>query len=198
MTLSAATQLAKSNLRKEIKLKISNIPSTIRQEKSNKICKKLMESEIWLSCNRVSIYISTATEVQTLPLFLSAFLKGLQVYVPRYSGPVMEMVKLRDMADLNSLPMNKWGILQPLMTDTSREVLLPTDSIDLIIVPGLAFTESGKRLGKGRGYYDKFLYNYVQNDAKKPNFIALAFKEQIIADIPTTMQDILVDKLISD
>lgn len=64
----------------------------------------------------------------------------------------------------------------------------------MIIVPGLGFTTDGKRLGRGKGYYDQCLieYNkiYPHNDLKT---IGLAFSHQICDDIPTSQHDSLID-----
>lgn len=69
--------------------------------------------------------------------------------------------------------------------------------LDLIIIPGLGFTTNGKRLGRGKGYYDKYIIDYKKkylcNDLKT---IGLAFSQQICDEIPTTEQDSLIDFII--
>lgn len=60
-------------------------------------------------------------------------------------------------------------------------------------MPGLGFTRGGKRLGRGKGYYDSYLTKYEQVLKKKPCTIALAYYEQICDDIPTTERDVLMD-----
>lgn len=68
----------------------------------------------------------------------------------------MDMVQLHSMSDWETLPLTKWKIKQPLLTD-KRESVLETNNIDLIITPGVAFTKTGSRMGHGGGYYDRFL-----------------------------------------
>lgn len=70
--------------------------------------------------------------------------------------------------------------------------------LDLIILPGVAFTMSGKRLGHGMGYYDKYINNYIQLKNKKPYLIGLALNEQIKDDIPTNEQDINLDLILNE
>ena len=65
--------------------------------------------------------------------------------------------------------------------------------LDLILMPGLGFTRSGDRLGRGKGYYDTYLEKYQKQFGKKPTTIALAFFEQICDTIPTTELDVPVD-----
>jgi len=71
---------------------------------------------------------------------------------------------------------------------------MPIEEIDLIITPGLGFDESGNRLGRGGGYYDKFF------DSKnlRADKVAIAFSEQIVEEIPVTQRDRKVDLLITD
>jgi len=68
-----------------------------------------------------------------------------------------------------------------------------------MLVPGLAFTRSGKRLGRGKGYYDNYLQRYRQVAGMRPVFtIALAFKQQIFDNIPTSEYDVNIDMVLFD
>jgi 5-formyltetrahydrofolate cyclo-ligase len=81
-----------------------------------------------------------------------------------------------------------YGIWEPAV---KRSVAL--DSIDLVIVPGLAFTKDGKRLGRGKGYYDRFLSRLSSRAAT----VGLAFDFQVLADLPTNAMDVSVQKVIA-
>lgn len=70
--------------------------------------------------------------------------------------------------------------------------------LDLILMPGLAFTNSGKRLGRGKGYYDTFLNNHVSQLGRCPVTLALAFHEQVLEDLPTDEHDYTIDVVIAD
>lgn len=71
-----------------------------------------------------------------------------------------------------------------------------TGHLDLVLAPGLAFTKTGVRLGRGKGYYDKFLAKCFQEFKVEPATIALAFKEQIVDEIPKTETDVLMDQVV--
>uniref|UniRef100_A0A1X7UWU2 5-formyltetrahydrofolate cyclo-ligase n=1 Tax=Amphimedon queenslandica TaxID=400682 RepID=A0A1X7UWU2_AMPQE len=81
-------------------------------------------------------------------------------FVPQIDdGVQMNMLQVHSLEDIKSLPNYIWGvksIKQPAFDD-KREDALETGGLDLVIVPGLGFTEDGKRLGQGKGYYDRFL-----------------------------------------
>jgi len=68
-----------------------------------------------------------------------------------------------------------------------------------MLVPGLAFTRCGQRLGRGKGYYDRYLHQYRQLSGMRPvTTIALAFKQQIFANLPTFEHDIIIDMVLFD
>ncbi len=67
--------------------------------------------------------------------------------------------------------------------------------MDLVLVPGLAFTRSGKRLGRGKGYYDAFLSQSCSNNTCC-QAVALAFSEQVLEDLPTDERDFTVHRVI--
>ena len=69
--------------------------------------------------------------------------------------------------------------------------------LDLVLVPGLGFTVEGYRIGRGKGYYDRYLYKCSQTP-KPPVTIGLAFREQIVPSIPTDGTDVKLDHVFYD
>ena len=69
--------------------------------------------------------------------------------------------------------------------------------LDLIIVPGVAFTKDGKRLGHGGGYYDRYIRDYIKQ-GRKPHIIGIAFNEQICKEIPTNDLDYQMDLVLTE
>ena len=135
-------------------------------------------------------------------IFLSKlfnFRCGKKCYVPRYfmGGNKMEMVLLKDLQDYETLPMTKWNIKQPGDQEIRQEAL-DNDGLDIMLIPGMAFTVNGKRLGRGKGYYDTYLLKAKNNMKQSPKTIALAFNEQVIDDVPIDDHDFLIEKVIYD
>ena len=82
-----------------------------------------------------------------------------------------------------------FSLLEPIESQTT---LIDPQEIELLLVPGLAFTKAGFRLGVGGGYYDRFLeVNHV-------NTLSLAFHQQIVPEIPLEKHDLPVMKIITD
>ncbi|CAK5115995.1 unnamed protein product [Meloidogyne enterolobii] len=115
----------------------------------------------------------------------------------------MEMLKLSSKDEFAKLERTTWGIRQHSsdlspptyfdgMTTKQNEHLL-----DLIVMPGVAFTLNGKRLGHGRGYYDRFLLEYSQKcNGNYPKTIALALNLQIIEDLPMSERDVYINQIL--
>ncbi|KAH0552130.1 5-formyltetrahydrofolate cyclo-ligase [Cotesia glomerata] len=191
-------KLAKRALRNEVQDVINRISNEEKARQSNAVYNKLIALPEFESSKRVSIYLSTANEINTIPILEHLFKFNKQVFVPKYEGKSMMMVKLYSMDDYDKLPLTKWNIKQPATDDTTREDALKTGGLDLIILPGVAFTKTGKRLGHGMGYYDKFIANRIKFQGRKPYLIAVAFNEQIKHDIPTTDKDMPLDMVITE
>jgi len=73
---------------------------------------------------------------------------------------------------------------------------METGPLDLILVPGVAFTKNGKRLGHGKGYYDTFFAQHKLVYGVYPYSIALAFREQIVDDLIVTEYDHIIDEIL--
>ncbi|MDD4908777.1 MAG: 5-formyltetrahydrofolate cyclo-ligase, partial [Candidatus Omnitrophica bacterium] len=97
---------------------------------------------------------------------------------------IMQPAILEDHAKLKVGP---YGVWEPV-----AETLVKPEDLDLIITPGLAFDKKGNRLGRGKGYYDRFLSKLSD---RAPS-IGLAFDFQILPLIPTTSYDVSVNKII--
>ncbi|XP_043512942.1 5-formyltetrahydrofolate cyclo-ligase isoform X2 [Frieseomelitta varia] len=187
----AGVKSAKSALRKEMKDIILQLSTEEKQRQSRIVFKKFQESK------RISLYLSTKDEIDTIQMLKYIFDKKKEVFVPRYKGKEMEMIKLLSMQDYETLPLTKWNIKQPNVNEL-RENALETGGLDLIILPGVAFTANGKRLGHGMGYYDKFLDLCIKTQQKRPHLIAVAFNEQLWEDIPTSENDVILDLVLTE
>jgi len=188
---------AKASLRKEMKVVLKGLSKEARAEQSHNLMKKLLAVPAYKDAKSVCLYLSLPTEVDTEALVHDLLQKKKKCYVPRYynGGRCMDMVLIKDTEDLASLPLTKWGIRQPGESD-EREEALAAGGIDLLIVPGLAFTSEGARLGRGGGYYDTWLRK-ARNGQRPFLAVALAFSQQVVENIPMESHDCNVDLVIT-
>lgn len=128
----------------------------------------------------------------------TSFDKDSMFYFIRYfmGSNRMDMVRLHDLEDYNKLPVTKWNIKQPSDDDDREEALDSEEGLDLILIPGLAFNKAGERCGRGKGYYDTYLAKVQQKQRILPTTVALAFKEQILEEVPTDDHDVRIDQVL--
>ena len=133
----------------------------------------------------VFCYISAGDEVNTHPIIDHLRQSGKTVVVPRIvDRDRMIAVRFTGWADLR---VGQLGILTPATDDEWQS------GVDLCLTPGLGFTLDGRRIGYGRGYYDKWFAAYPRSART-----ALCHECQIVDDIPTTDTDVRVQKIITE
>ncbi len=145
---------SKKEMRQAYIARLQQLDLNTRLKEQQALAQRLYLTEAWRSANTVALTLSQSLEFDTAPLILHARHKGKTVVVPRtLPHRQMEFVTL---TEETTFAESSFGVLEP----TNGEVLTK-DQLDLIVVPGVAFTASGKRLGFGGGYYDRYLADYA-------------------------------------
>ncbi|KAJ9598109.1 hypothetical protein L9F63_026786 [Diploptera punctata] len=187
----------KKYLRKELNGIINSIPQDEVNRQSDIVTKQVLSHPKYVNAKSVSIYLSFDKEIQTEYLLQHIFKSGKTCFIPRFrsGSSEMEMIKLNSLEDYENLPVNNWNIKQPL-DDEERVSVFDAGNLDLVLAPGLGFTSNGKRLGRGKGYYDGFLTKCFKELPNRPFILGLAFKQQIKQEIPTTESDVIIDQVL--
>ncbi|MEI7618339.1 MAG: 5-formyltetrahydrofolate cyclo-ligase [Actinomycetota bacterium] len=133
----------------------------------------------------VLAFVGVASEPNTESLLQMLGRLGAVVYVPRVEGEVMVAVRCDRATPLEP---GAYGIPSPVGEPTDAQI------IDLVIVPGLAFTRDGQRLGQGGGYYDRYL-PLLRPDCVT---IGVCFEEQIVHAVPGETHDQRVSLVVTD
>ena len=142
--------------------------------------------ELFLNCRQyqeaktIYGYLPYNQEVRTVPMLEQAMKDGKRVAVPKCYGEEMRFIY---MDDLSKVEKGYANIPEPVADDPVAD-----DKTALVLMPGMAFTKDGKRMGYGGGFYDKFL-------AAEPDHptVALCYAFQMVEDLPTEDYDIPVD-----
>ncbi|XP_028986148.2 5,10-methenyltetrahydrofolate synthetase (5-formyltetrahydrofolate cyclo-ligase) isoform X1 [Betta splendens] len=194
----AALRTAKQELRKEIKRRIAALSEEEKRQQSVVVSQKLFQHPKYLSCTRIAVFLNMSDEVHTEEIIKDIFKQGKTCFVPKYkiSSRHMVMLQVRSLHDIETLPLTSWNIRQPEDDDNSREEAFFGGGLDLILVPGLGFDPLGRRLGRGKGFYDSYLQRCMKQLNSKPYTIALAYKEQLCQEIPVNSNDVLVDEIL--
>jgi 5-formyltetrahydrofolate cyclo-ligase len=180
----------KNLLRRELRRVLNDIPVSERKRKSAGIVRRLCAKTFFKKARTVMSYVALPTEVQTRTLIRQALRAGKAVYVPcvNVRTGTLRVYPIRNYDE--DLRPGAYGILEPVRRPAGRH---ETVVFDLIVVPGLGFDRRGGRLGRGAGYYDRFLKN--QKGACK---VGLSFREQLVRKIPMTRHDASVDCVMTD
>jgi len=137
----------------------------------------------------VMLFLSTPTEVDTSPIALQCWADMKRVVAPKVSWEQRRMMPLEIHSLTSDLRTGQLGIREPV-----RGVPIPVGDLDLVIVPGLGFDAGGSRLGRGRGFYDRFL----SHPDLRAVSCGLALEEQFVERIPHDPHDVPVDMLVTD
>jgi len=194
-------QHAKKLVRKTLKLNLKQMTANERERESQMVIQGLLESKHFQESQRISVYLPMVDEINTLPLVKKIFDCNKECFIPKYVGDTMEMVRLDSYEEIDRLPLTPWNIRQPADDEDefrkpNRENALRSGGLDLIIVPGLGFTRDGKRIGRGKGFYDSYIQRCIDAEWSNPRLVALAFQRQICEDIPTDELDRPLDCVI--
>lgn len=177
----------KSQLRKQFLTKRGAIAPSVIAEKSKKIVKQSISSKAFKTAQTISCYYPFRNEVDLL--FLLSFSNKKVIAFPRVVKGT-EKLDFYLIKSPNDFEKGVFGLMEPKLSLPKIEI----EVIDLFLVPGVAFTRSGGRLGYGGGYYDETL------KYKKPGSLAfgICFDIQLTESIPLEEWDIKMDFIITE
>jgi 5-formyltetrahydrofolate cyclo-ligase len=179
----------KSTIRKHLREVLAAMPQGLRHAKSLAACALVTASPEFEAARVIMLYVSTSDEVDTASIALRAWQSGKTVVVPKVSWDQRRMLPV-EISSLNTgMTTTGPGVREPVAGKP-----MPVDFIDMVIVPGLGFTSTGYRIGRGMGFYDRFL--------AQAGFVGvscgLAFAEQLIDDLPVLDHDVPLSMLATD
>jgi len=173
--------MEKKELRKYIRAEKAKYTREELDAMSVKECQKLMMDGAWRAAGTVLLYHALPDEVDTQMLIDKAMFMDKKVLLPVVVGDDLE---LRIYQGPDSMRVGAYGILEP---TGPVFPLSEYDSIDLAVIPGMAFDGYGNRLGRGKGYYDRLLPR-LRNAMK----IGFCFPFQRVERVPAEAHDVKV------
>lgn len=165
------------------------------QERSVALCKRLASADFFDAAQTVMVYLPVPGEVDIAYLALRCFQEGKTVCVPRmdWKERHMQAIEIRGFDD--AFEQRKHGVREPI---SGRPI--PTDEIELVLVPGLAFDSVGRRLGRGGGFYDRFLAlpEFRGSGPGVGTSCGVCFDFQVIETVPALAHDVPVRAVATD
>lgn len=192
----------KLNLRERIKqtLREQNEDKHYCNFQSQKALIELYNFDLFKEASCVLSFVSYGTEIKTNQLLDIILNENKMLCLPRTENEKMEFYYINSDEDFSEqTEIGEYGITVPKSNQDKLDINSIPDKT-LIIIPGLAFDERGNRLGKGKGYYDKFLAELLSTSEKKKilGIVGYCYDFQIIDKVITEPNDIPVDYIISD
>lgn len=182
----------KARIREQMRARRKAVSAAERAAASQAVCARLLARDdvhaALAGKAPIAVYLASPDELDLTPFVTAALAHGAALVAPRWNGAAYELAPL---TSLSSLVAGPHGILEPPPASTipySSFLLSPS----LWLVPGLAFTRTGKRLGYGGGWYDRLLAGTDPASVK----LGVAYAFQILPDLPSEPHDILMDALV--
>lgn len=174
----------KQELRRAMRRLNQSLTPAVRAAVSARICEELERSASFEQADCIACFCARDDE-PTTEVWLHRWREaGHRVVVPRVEGDRMQFYDWSPTTQC----VGAFGIDEP----TSAARLCTPSEIDLMVVPGVAFTRDGKRLGRGKGYYDRYL---SQPDFHAPT-IGVGYRHQLFEELPTEAHDVSLDAVI--
>ncbi|OQV03016.1 hypothetical protein CLAIMM_08117 isoform 1 [Cladophialophora immunda] len=226
-TTTMALRDQKAALRQRIGGDLKKLDSNQIERQSAIITEQVLQMPAYQNAKAVALFLSMpGREVSTRDIVLHALDSGKCVFVPYLhageapKSKVMDMLQLHDKDDFHSLSPDAWGIpsLSKDSVETRRNALggigilnhssgdqQDPPSLDLIFMPAVAFDQSHRRLGHGKGFYDRYLSKYKdtlsgsQSGRPMPLLVGIALRQQVLPPgetIPADEHDWIVDQIV--
>lgn len=187
-------QLRRHELRRQARAARRDLSEAERSAATQAFHTRLESLPAFSQAHRVGCYVAVASELSLETVIEQALARGQQIYLPHveHTAPVMQFALWSGLQ--KRLLTNRFGIPEPLV-DVAE--LVPADSMDVILLPLLAFDRSGGRLGSGAGYYDRALAFRLARPAP-PLLIGIGFACQEVSGIPMADWDVPLDLVVTE
>ena len=173
----------KRTLRKEIRAEIAKLSPEEKETLSAQIFSKIATLRELEEASVVALFVSLADEPQTAHFIEQLSEKNKRVVVPRIEGEEMNFYDISE-----GIEAGAFGIMEPI----AKAPIEPSE-IEVMVVPGVVFTLDGKRCGRGKGFYDK----YLSHRGFRAYTIGVCYPCQIVRSLPTEEHDKVLDCIIS-
>lgn len=169
----------------EIRRKIKNLRQVMSEADkllaADEVFSRLEQTAAFMLADRIMMYHSLPDELST-HAFLKKWKDRKRFFLPRVNGVDLEVLPYEE----KRLELGSFHIEEP----TGQNVANPED-IELVVVPAVAFDRKGKRLGRGKGFYDRFL------QTTKATKVGVGYEFQLVEEVPTEPHDIGMDMVIT-
>jgi len=191
-TTPVHTPSSKPEQRSAIKAALTLISESQRLHHSQALCTQITTSDLYQSATTILCYASLPTELSLDPLITQALADHKTVCIPSVDWEIKTMQPVQIESLDNNLQIGRYGLRSP-SPDCKP---IPDAQITLALIPGLGFDPAGHRLGRGAGFYDRWIEHRRQLDTPV-SLVGVCFDEQLVERIPTDPHDQPMDRVVT-
>jgi 5-formyltetrahydrofolate cyclo-ligase len=173
-------QSLKHSLRAEVRARLRAMSVEAQESQSRAACETFLATDVYARAQSILLYMPLRAELDVRLVMERALADGKSVALPRFD-PDMAVYNAFFVGAEPLIP-GPFDILEPTQSNPA-----PVNRLDLIVAPGLAFDLRGRRLGRGKGFYDRLLAS------AKGVKCGICFEEQLLPEIPVEPHDVLLD-----
>lgn len=181
--------MTKKELRQQLRARMAAISPADLHERSIRACAHLTQTREYARAEIIMVFLSLPTEVDTTSLVLQAWRDRKRVLAPKVSWEQRRMLPIQINSLSDDLSESPLGIREP-----AEGMPIPLLNIDVVVVPAIGFDLKGNRIGRGRGFYDRFLAHRDWQGVA----CGLALEDQVVEQVPTSEHDKPVQMLVTD
>lgn len=177
----------KAALRSDVREKLKRLSQAQRGHDSSRARAILEKQALWQKAQTILFFAPLPDELDIWVSMAVASAAGKQVFLPRFLTDTQSYTACHVKTPDTDLRLGQFGIREP--TESCPQI--PLNRLDLILVPGVAFDLHGRRLGRGKGFYDRLLA------AVRGTTCGVAFDEQIVNEVPVEPHDVVLNCILT-
>ncbi len=176
-------------LRAKLRDRLKQMTPDDQGRRSARAAAQLVATPEFRAARAVMLFLPLPYEIDARPVALAAWQDDKTVCVPLVSYEQKHMLPMQITSLDGDMETDRLGVRSP-----RGGVPFPIDLIDLVVVPGLGFDLTGRRIGRGGGFYDRFL----AQESFRGVTCGLAFDEQIVEEVPCAVHDVHINMLVTE
>ena len=190
------TELDRNAIRRLVRERRRSLSHQERHHLSAQLAANIIRSPLFRNSRTLALYLPNDGEVDLTPVAQAAWSMGKQCFLPVLSPLYHNRLWFAPYTPNSPLVDNRFGIPEP---DANWRTMRPVWSLDLLLMPLVAFDLGGNRLGMGGGFYDRTLaYLSHRRTWRKPHLIGTAFELQSFAALPNEPWDVPLEGVMTE
>lgn len=190
--MDSALNERKAALRKELRHGLATVADRVAL--SARIVARLLAWDRFVAARSVMTFVALPDEVDLSEAGAAVLARGSRLFLPRVDWKTgrMDACRVTDMS--RGMVRGRAGLLEP----PEGSPTVPATGLDLILVPGLGFDARGGRIGRGAGFYDRFLAPLADASGRVAKACGIGFDAQVAEEIPMGPMDIRLGAVATD